>query len=207
MGIEDLIKELGALSYVGIFFISLISNIFIPVPEEVVVLVLGYLAGGPHFELLILLPIVLLGLLTSDIAMYFLSKKGNKIITAFYNKVFAGRLASRTEWLRTHIDKVIFFSRFLVQLRFLGPFLAGQMNVPFKRFLIIDLAALLIYVPLYLMAGFYFRSRLLFIIDGIGTVKNIIISLVLFALLVSISRAVYKYLLRENAKFEKAKNE
>lgn len=205
MGIEDLIKELGALSYIGIFFISLISNIFIPVPEEAVVLILGYLAGGPHFKLLILFPIVLFGLLSSDIAMYYLSKKGNKIITKFYEKVFAGRLASRTEWLRTHVEKVVFFSRFLVQLRFLGPFLAGQMNVPFKRFLMIDLAALLIYVPLYLMAGFYFRSRLLFIIDGIGTVKNIILSLVLFGLLVSISRAVYKYLLRENAKFEKNK--
>jgi len=207
MGTEDLIKELGTLSYIGVFGVALISNVFIPVPEEIVVLVLGYLSGGPIFSGTLILPVVILGLLTSDIAMYFLSKKGNKLITAFYDKVFAGRLASRTEWLRKHIFKVIFFSRFLVQLRFLGPFLAGQMGVPFRKFFFLDLAALLIYVPLYLFAGFYFRSRLDYIISGIGTVKNIILSVVVFLVLISISRATYKYLIKENAKFEKAKNE
>ncbi|MBP7006669.1 MAG: hypothetical protein KBB16_01210, partial [Candidatus Pacebacteria bacterium] len=61
--------------------------------------------------------------------------------------------------------------------------------------------------PLYLFAGFYFRSRLDYIVSGIGTLKNIILSVVVFLVLISISRAVRKYLIKENAKFEKAKNE
>lgn len=193
---NDLVKELGALSYLGVWFVSLISNVFIPVPEEAVILILGYLAAGPRFDGIILLPIIISALLTSDIAMYFFSKRGNKLVSGFYDKVFAKQLEGRSEWIDKHLYKIIFFSRFLIQLRFLGPFFAGQKRVPFRKFFFLDLAALLVYVPMYLMIGFYFRSRIDFILSGIGTVKNIIILilgiLVLFALLLYLKKLSLK---------------
>lgn len=200
MGTEDLIKELGALSYLGIFGISLISNIFIPVPEEAVVLILGYLAGGTNFDLMILFPVVLLGLLISDIAIYLFSRRGNKLVSMFYDKVFASQLESKKEWISRHLGKVIFISRFLVQFRFLGPFFAGQNKVSFMRFLLIDLSALLIYVPLYLGLGLYFRSRIEQIIGGIGVARNIIITVLVLVVVFSLTRVFKKSFLKMKPK-------
>ena len=135
---QELINQTGLLSYFGIWGISIISNVIIPVPEEVVLLVFGYLAAGSKFDLIILLPVVMSGLLLSDIVMYFFSRRGNKLISAFYDKVFASRLESKKEWISRHINKVVFFSRFLIQLRFLGPFFAGQTGMPFRKFLFLD---------------------------------------------------------------------
>lgn len=195
-GTEDLINQIGLLSYVGIWFVSLISNVVIPVPEEAVIIVLGYLAAGPKFNGFILLPLVLSALLTSDIIMYFFSRRNNKLVSVFYDKIFASRLESKREWIDKNIDKVVFFSRFLVQLRFLGPFFAGQTGMKFKKFLLLDLGALLVYVPAYLLIGRYFRSRINFIIGGIGVVRNIIIiigiGIILFALLRYIKNLLLK---------------
>jgi membrane-associated protein len=194
----ELIREIGTYSYFGIWGISIISNVVIPVPEEAVLLVLGYLAGTPNFNGFIIAPIVLSGLLLSDVLMYFFSKRGVRLVNLFYQKVFARRVENKREWIETHMNKVIFFSRFLVQLRFLGPFLAGQMLISWRRFILYDFLALIIYVPLYLLIGWYFHNRVELIVDGIGTIRNIIITLVGLAIAISISKLVYKFFLGEN---------
>ncbi len=195
---QQLIGQLHSLSYLGIFGVSILSNVVVPVPEEIVLLALGYLAAGPSINGFILLPIVFFGLLISDMVMFFLSSNNNKLVTFFYNKFFAKRLESKKEWLEKHINKVIFFSRFMVQLRFLGPFLAGQNKIGWKRFLTFDVAALLIYVPLYLFIGFYFRSRVEFIADQVHTLRNIIIMVVVIGLLISLYKYIRKIILGEH---------
>ncbi|MES2023324.1 MAG: VTT domain-containing protein [Patescibacteria group bacterium] len=194
---SELIRNIGALSYLEIFGISIISNVIVPVPEEAVLLILGYLAGTQNINGFILAPIVFLGLLLSDIVMYFLSKRGAKVVNFFYQKVFASRLEGKTEWIGGHINKIIFFSRFLVQLRFLGPFFAGHLRIPFKKFLIYDFLALIIYVPMYLFIGWYFHSRVEFIIDGIGTIRNIIIIVVALGMLLATYKFLYKFFMGE----------
>lgn len=174
-GAEQLIVELGSLSYIGILGISILANVFIPFPEEVVLLGLGYLSGTGHFNIFILIPIVMAGLLLSDIGMYYLSRGGNKWVNLFYKKIFAKKLGDKMIWVNENINKVVFFSRFMVQLRFLGPFMAGRVKMPFLKFLKIEILALIIYVPLLLGLGKYFYKRLSFIIDGVNVVRNAIL--------------------------------
>jgi membrane protein DedA with SNARE-associated domain len=176
IGGENIINELGTLSYVGIWFTALLSNIVIPVPEEIVLLGLGYLAGTGHINFFVLMPIVMSGLLVSDIGMYLLARKGSRLVTWFYDKFFSKRFMQKNDqWFTDHMNKIIFFSRFLVQLRFIGPFLAGQKKIPFKRFVLYDLAAIIIYVPIYTLLGLFFHSRVQAIIDNVGVVRNIIL--------------------------------
>ncbi len=197
---NELINQIGSLSYLGIWGVSIISNIIIPVPEEVVLLVLGYISNSPKINIFILFPVVVSGLLVSDIAMYFLSKKGNKLVKIFYEKVFSSQLEPRREWLGRHINKVIFFSRFLVQLRFLGPFLAGQTGISFKRFLLLDLGAIVVYTLIYLSIGWYFKSRIEYIASGINLFKNILIVVALVALAIGVMRLFRRLLLGKKIK-------
>jgi membrane protein DedA with SNARE-associated domain len=198
---QTLITELGALSYVGIWFAALLSNVVIPVPEEIVLLAFGYLAGTGHINFFILMPIVMSGLLVSDIGMYLLARKGSRLVTWFYNKFFSQRLMQKNDqWFTDHINKIIFLSRFLVQLRFIGPFLAGQKKVPFRRFVAYDLAAIIIYVPLYTLLGLFFHSRVQAIIDNVGVVRNIILVLIGLFIVFGFSRKyIRKFIFGDNS--------
>ncbi len=187
---QQLVQHLGTFSYIGIFGISLIANIVIPFPEEIVLLVIGYIAGTGRLEPFFVIPIFITGLLISDIVIFTLAKHKNKLVTLFYEKFFATRLASRQGWIESHIEEVIFYARFMVQLRFLGPFISGQKNISWKKFLTYELAALVVYVPLLIWAGGYLQNRIQYIADGVGIVRNIIFGVIGILVLVSLSRII-----------------
>jgi membrane protein DedA with SNARE-associated domain len=185
MEAQFIINQLGTFSYWGIFGISFLANVVLPVPEEITLLALGYLAGTGHISIYYTIPIVIVGLLASDIVMYSLARAGNKFVGGIYNKFFAHRIETKQEWFEAHIEKVIFYSRFMVQLRFIGPFLAGHLKVPFRKFITYELAALVLYVPLFIWSGKYFHSRIVRVIDGVGILRNVI--LITLGIIVAIS--------------------
>jgi membrane protein DedA with SNARE-associated domain len=201
----EIINQIGALSYLGVFGLAIISNVIVPIPEEGVLLILGYLASGKHLNIFLVLPITFVGLFISDIGMYWLSRGGNKIVNGVYNRLFAKRLESRKEWLEKHLNKVIFFSRFFMQLRFLGPFLAGQMKVPFTKFLYINFFALILYTPLYLFLGWYFRAKIDSIVSGVNVLKNIIVIFIISLVFISLLKLAYNSFLGKTFSFFKKK--
>lgn len=189
---SGIIQHIAALSYAGIFGISFLANVVVPVPEEVVILAIGYVAGTGKINFWITLPVVFLGTLLSDFIMFELSRRGNKLVKGVYNKFFALVIPLKKEFVHEHIDKVIFIARFLVNLRFLGPFLAGQERVSRTRFLLIDGAALLIYTSVLMWAGNYFANRIDAIFAGAGAVKNIILVLAGIAIIWSVGQLIKK---------------
>lgn len=192
METQAIINELGTFSYLGILGVSMLANIIIPVPEEIVLLALGYLAGSGHASVYTIIPLIILGLLISDIVMYTLARKGNKFVEGFYNKFFAHRLETKQEWIEHNVEKIIFYSRFMVQLRFIGPFTAGHLKVPFRTFLTYDLAALVVYVPLFVWIGYYFQSRIVRIIDSVDIISTIILTTLGIIVVISLLRYWYR---------------
>lgn len=172
MEAQQILNQLGALSYLGIFGVSLMANMIIPVPEEIVLLALGYLAGTGKADPFILVPIVMLGLLISDSIVYLLARKGSKLTSFLYKRFFAKRFSVNDAWARNHIAKIIFFSRFLIQLRFIGPFMAGHLKIKYKKFLIYNFLAILAYVPTLIFLGWYFHSRIEKIFGNVHLIKN-----------------------------------
>lgn len=189
--IQTLIDELGALSYIGIFLVSILANVFIPVPEEIVLLLFGYISRTGIFSLEFLIPIVILGVLLGDIGMYFLSRANNRLLTLFYKKFFLRLIEGiGQEWVTLYMKKIIFFSRFMIQFRFVGPFLAGQNKVPFKTFLLYDFLAVVVYVPLYVLLGRFFHKKIFLIINGVNAIKNIVLVLLVFFMIGILTRVL-----------------
>ena len=114
-----------------------------------------------------------------------------------YNKFFSKIVQPDSKFVENHIGKIIFMSRFLVQLRFIGPFFAGRLKVEFRKFAMLDLAALFVYVPVLMWAGHYFANRIDEIFDGIGTFKNILLILVGVVILWAVGQAVKKAFLAD----------
>lgn len=193
-----LISQLGSLSYIGIFITSFLANVVVPVPEEVVLIIFGYLSKvHTSLSLVYLVPIVICGVLLSDIIMYSLARSNNRLVTFFYNKLFSHLFSPESsQWVGQNIKKIIFFSRFMIQFRFLGPFFAGQQKTPFKTFLLYDLLAVSFYVPLYIIIGRFFYKKLNLIIYNVNIVKNIVLVVFVGILVFSLTKILYRFLFK-----------
>lgn len=196
METSEIIRTVGALSYFGIFGIAFLANIVVPVPEEVVILAIGYVAGTGMINFWIVLPIVIVGMFLSDIIMFTASLRGNKIVRTVYDKFFSKIVPMNQEFIEQHIKKIIFVSRFLVNLRFIGPFLAGQAKATYKQFILLDGGAIVIYATVLLWAGHYFSNRIDSIFDGVGTFKNILLLVIGVVALITIMQAIKKAFLK-----------
>ena len=171
----DLIAQF---SYGAVFLLSILANVFIPLPEEITLLFLGYLTGVGQLNFILTFMVVVLGLFISDSAIYYLAYRGNRFVQGVYDRIFAARLGNDPEFINRHIGKIIFISRFLVQLRFIGPYLAGHRKVPYKDFIQYDLGALTVYVLIFLGLGNVLHKKVERIISGVGTIQKFIILIV-----------------------------
>ena len=55
--------------------------------------------------------------------------------------------------------KTIFLSRFLSGFRVFFPIAAGSIKMPWKKFFIVDLCAVIILVPVFVLLGFYLQPH------------------------------------------------
>lgn len=183
-------------SYTGIFLLSFIANTFPGIPEELFVLAIGYLGSTEPFAMKYIFPIALIGLFLSDLIIFWLSKKGSKFYQKIIYRIFGvdADKITHNKFAQKHIRKIIFISRFVFQLRFVGPFLAGYYKVKWHTFMLYDLLALALYLVMMLFIGSYFHERISALIEGVGVVKNAILIFVALILLILIIRWARKNL-------------
>ena len=175
----EIIQQLGALSYLGVFIIGLLANLIIPVPEEVSLITLGYLSGIGAFHIVFVIPLIIIGLLINDLLIYWLSKKGSNITQTFYNKFFASQFQFLQNIDNDRLEKIILFSRFFAFFRFLAPFLGGMYKIPIRRFIYLEILSISMYSTIYLFLGFFLHNQVEKIILGVNTIEHIILGLFL----------------------------
>ncbi|MEZ4114355.1 MAG: VTT domain-containing protein [Candidatus Paceibacterota bacterium] len=193
-------ESIGGLTYGGVFILALLSNLFIPVPEEIVLLAMGYLTGIGIFAYPIVMAVFIVGMLISDYLLYSLSKKGSRLTIKLQKRLEKRGILKNKNFVGKNINKIIFFSRFLIYLRFIGPVLSGAVGVERKRFLKLDFLALVIYVNLFLGLGNYFHKQLIIITDGVAKFKNYL----LFFLAIVVSIFILRYIQKNFMKWIKA---
>lgn len=189
---QEIIQHVGSLSYLGLFGISLMANVVIPVPEELIIIAIGYAVGAGVFGFWQAFVVVLLGSLISDIAMFLLSRSRNKYVVLVYEKFFAKIVPMRQDFVEKHITKIVFISRFVVNLRFIGPFLAGRVRMSWKKFIVWDTFALIVYILVSFWAGHYFANRIESIFNGVETFKNITAIMIGMVIVWSVGQIIKK---------------
>ncbi len=189
---QEIIQHVGALSYLGLFGISLIANVVIPIPEEMVILAIGYVVGTGAFGFGWAFIAVFLGSLISDVVMFLLARSRNKYVTMVYEKFFSKIVPMRETFIENHIKKIVFVSRFIVNLRFIGPYLAGRVQMPLKSFVMWNSFALVVYLGLMLWTGHYFAHHIESIFSGVNIFKNTILLIIVLVVLWSVMQIVKK---------------
>lgn len=171
---EPVISFLQHFSYIGVFSSIVVSGYILPVPEEVVLLTIGYLANSGMFNIYFVAIVSFLATLASDVFLYSLAKKDSKFTTKLKVKMHNNSFVK--SWMKkpNEIGKAVFIMRFLVGLRFLGPILAGAMNVSLKKFVLYDSLALLIYTPFFILVGFLFHHSFLRMVTRIESIRHLL---------------------------------
>lgn len=181
-----IIASLGGLSYFGVLILAFLSNMFIPVPEEIILVVMGYLSGNGLFMYPLVMGLFVLGLMISDYMLYSLTLRGSRLVRGFIKRLQKRELLKNEGYTRRHIKKIIFFSRFLVYLRFIGPVMSGYLKVDRKTFLTHNFLALVVYVNIFLGLGHHFHKQIEIITEGVARFKNYLLTglLIIFTIIV-----------------------
>lgn len=165
---------LVGLPYVVMIAVAAGATLFPGIPEEMFLLIIGFLVGVGSFAFLPTLFFLLIGFFLMDAALFALARRDLPILKKLQEKLLGKEDTVRREFLEKHLDVIVFASRFAFYVRWIGPVTAGRLKMPWKRFLIVDALALLVYVPFMLWIGIYFRNRIEVILDGINTAGNIV---------------------------------
>jgi membrane protein DedA with SNARE-associated domain len=156
-GFVEFIERFG---YIGIFLWFITIDQVTPIPEEISLLIVGYLCAHEVFHPLAAGLFCLAGFISADIAYYYLSRTGSKLIKRRPGKPRSSWMTSYREKLKTHMAKTVAILTFIPRMRMWAPILAGSSRLSFKKFLLFDSLALIAFTALYLSLGIIFNNSL-----------------------------------------------
>lgn len=136
----------------GLIFVFLMAGAFgFPFPEEITFLSIGYAVYRGWINPIAGTMVGFLSVLTGDTVIYFLGDKlGLKIFSLPVLRTIITKRAIEKghALLNRHGSKFVFFSKFVVGLRYSVFFASGMMRIGYKRFIGFDALASLITIPL-----------------------------------------------------------
>ncbi len=161
--LTELAQSAPLAPYLVVFGCLLASGFGVPLPEDIPLILGGYLAGQGLADPAIMFPGALFFVVGSDVLIYFLGRRyGHHVPKLPLLRRFL--TPTRIRWaeikLQQHGGKFIFVARFLPGARTAAFFAAGVFHMPFWKFLLYDGSAALISVPLILGLAFIFHEEL-----------------------------------------------
>lgn len=183
------INSVEQFSYLGIFIFAIFSGYIVPVPEEIILLIVGYMANVGFVHFLPATFVVIIAFIMGDNIVFRLTLRSNKFVTKFIHEVLSLKfIIHHRAFLEKHIGLTIFISRFIPFLRFISPVFAGYVKAKEKTFMLFNTLAIVIYTPFMICVGYFFHEYFNQIVDQIGKVRHIAIILLWIIIGLVISR-------------------
>jgi len=169
-----LMNSIEQFSYVGIFIFAIFSGYIVPIPEEIILLIVGYMASIRAVHLTPAIFVIIIAFVLGDNIIYRLTLHNNKHVTKFINEVLSLKIVSRhKQFLEKNIGMTIFVFRFIPFLRFVSPVFAGYAKANEQKFMFFNTLAIAIYAPCVVWVGYFFHEDFSQIVNQIGRVRHI----------------------------------
>lgn len=160
---SELAGWLATWGYLGVFAFVFIGNLGIPVPEETVLLVAGFVAGRGDLDLRTLYAVSIASAVTGDCCGFLLGRTGGqRLLERLANRFrfVRGRYDRLRNFFKTHGSKAVFMARFIVGARFMAGPMAGAAGMAFWRFLGWNLLGAMIWCSLVITVGYLVGDEL-----------------------------------------------
>ncbi len=148
---------IGHWGYVAIIVLVILGNMGVPLPEETVLLLAGYLVWQGELRLSIVLAVGILSAVVGDNIGYQMGRHyGQGAIERYGHWVLgdAKRLESMRSFVTRYGPMGVFVARFLPGIRFMAGPLAGATGLPPLRFFVANVCGAALYVPLSVALGY-----------------------------------------------------
>ena len=129
---------LSSWGYSGIFICIFMGNLGIPIPEELVLLVAGVLAGRKDLDLGILYVVAILSVVTGDSCGFLAGRTGGQQLFEWLAMKFNfmhRRYRHLQAFFQAHGNSAVFSARFVMGARFMAGPMAGAAGMPYFSFL------------------------------------------------------------------------
>jgi membrane protein DedA with SNARE-associated domain len=149
--------------YIVIVGVLILTGFGVPVPEDIPIIVGGYLCGMGYANPWIMFPAIFIAILGADGIVFWLGRRyGHHIprLPLLRRFLTVDRLARTEAMLHRHGGKFIFMARFLPGIRTAAFFTAGVFKLPYWKFLLYDGAAAFISVPTIFFLAFFFAHEI-----------------------------------------------
>jgi len=148
--------------YATLFLLLVLAGIGLPLPEEIVLLIGGYLSYLEFTDYWITVWVLIVGILVSDNLGYLLGRFAGEWVEERISHLKHVKfvLEKAERYFKRHGEKVIFLSRPLTGIRVMVPILAGHFRMKFVKFILYDIFAAVPWTFLLVTASFYLGSGL-----------------------------------------------
>jgi membrane protein DedA with SNARE-associated domain len=153
----DLSALLEHWRYPAIFAAVILGNVGLPVPEETVLALGGFLAQRGELHLPTVIAVGVLAAIVGDNIGYWLGRRYGREALERYGRyiwVSANRLERVSAFMTRHGGFAVFAARFVAGARFLSGPVAGAMGMPPRTFVVANTLGALVYVPYAVGVGY-----------------------------------------------------
>ena len=154
---SDLPELIGHWGYIAIFVVVVLGNVGLPLPEETVLAVAGYLVWRGDLDLVAVLVVGVVSAVAGDNLGYWLGRRFGRTAVPRYARWVLGhpeRLQSMEAFIERRGPFAVFVARFIPGIRFMAGPLAGGLGLRFLPFLAANVLGALVYVPVAVAGGY-----------------------------------------------------
>lgn len=171
---EALLKTLllgshGAMAYLSIFSVLVACGLGIPLPEDISLILGGFLVYKGVANLWVMVATGFCGILVGDSLIYLAGRRvGRRVRTGhgwLARVVTPARRIVVEGLFARHGEKIVIAARFMPGVRAVTYFTAGSAGMPFARFICFDGLAALGSAPLFVLLGYRFGRHLQQVIE------------------------------------------
>jgi membrane protein DedA with SNARE-associated domain len=162
MNAQWIIQTLEAYQYPALVALLIAGGMGVPIPEDVPLLFIGYMAGSGKASLEVAIPLSLVCVLGGDFILFSLGRRlGTRAMKLPLLRGFLTerRILKAESMIERHGGKFLFAARFAPGLRAVCFFCAGMLKVPAWKFFLYDGMAAVLSVPLLIGVAWYLGQR------------------------------------------------
>jgi membrane protein DedA with SNARE-associated domain len=154
---SDLPQLIGHWGYIAIFVVVVLGNVGLPLPEETILAVAGYLVWRGELNLIGVLVVGVVSAVAGDNLGYWLGRRYGRTALPRYARWVLGhpeRLGAMEAFVEKRGPFAVFVARFIPGIRFMAGPLAGGLGMSFMPFFGANVLGALVYVPVAVAGGY-----------------------------------------------------
>jgi membrane-associated protein len=153
----DVSELIGHWGYAAIFVVVVLGNVGVPLPEETVLALAGYLVWRGEMRIWVVLVVGIVSAVAGDNLGYWLGRRFGRTAMPRYARWVLGhpeRLRSMEDFIARRGPFAVFVARFIPGIRFMAGPLAGGLGMRFTPFVAANVLGAIVYVPVAVGAGY-----------------------------------------------------